>query len=156
MSAPEAYFSLRQLPALFWRHKGKMILFALVVMGGTVLGTVFGPHTYRSEAKLLVRLWRENTTVDPTATLGQAPVVAVPIARENEINSILEELTSRNLIVRVVDSVGPEAILGTTPPEPTLVLPMVLPPADCEEVALMATPSPPLPRAVWPSAARPI
>ncbi len=59
----------------------------------------------------------ENTTVDATATLGQTAVVTIPTARENEINSILEELTSRNLIVRVVDSVGPQAILGTAAPE---------------------------------------
>jgi uncharacterized protein involved in exopolysaccharide biosynthesis len=135
MPPAEVSLSLRQAPELVRRYKAKMALFALLVLGGTVLWTAFGPRTYRSEAKLLVRLGRENTTVDATATLGQAPVVSVPTARENEINSIIEELTSRNLIERVVDSVGPEAILGTEPPAA-----LALSAAD----AAAAEPNPPL------------
>jgi uncharacterized protein involved in exopolysaccharide biosynthesis len=118
MPAAEVNLSLRHTPEIVRRYAVQMALFAALVLSLTVAWTMYGPKTYRSEAKLLVRIGRENTTVDATATLGQSTVVAVPLARENEINSILEELTSRNLIDRVVDSVGPAAILGTAAPEP--------------------------------------
>jgi uncharacterized protein involved in exopolysaccharide biosynthesis len=93
-----------------------MIVFFLVVMAATALGTYLSPRSYRSQAKLFIRLGRENVTLDPTATLGQAAVVAVPPTRETEINSVIEILTSRDLIEKVVDAVGPEAILGEGPP----------------------------------------
>jgi len=95
-----------------------MVLVFSVVMALAVAGTVFMPRAYRSQAKLFVRLGRENAALDSTANFGQAPVVAVPISRENDINSALEILTSRFLIEKVVDSVGPEAILGRGEPAP--------------------------------------
>jgi uncharacterized protein involved in exopolysaccharide biosynthesis len=98
------------------RHEGKMALFFLFVMAATALGTYLAPRAYRSQAKLFIRLGRENVTIDPTATLGQAAVVAVPPTRDTEINSAIEILTSRDLIDKVVDAVGPEAILGDAAP----------------------------------------
>jgi uncharacterized protein involved in exopolysaccharide biosynthesis len=83
-----------------------------VVMTIAALVVIFMPRAYRSQAKLFVRLGRENAALDPTASFGQSPVVAVPASRENDINSALEILSSRFLIERVVDSVGPEAVLG--------------------------------------------
>src|SRR5262249_5440215 len=76
------------------------------------------PRAYRSQAKLFVRLGRENATLDPTATFGQAPVVAVPPSREHEINTAAEILKSRVLLEKVVDAIGPQAILDgrDTPP----------------------------------------
>jgi uncharacterized protein involved in exopolysaccharide biosynthesis len=115
---PEPGLSPSWLCRLAWRHKGKMALFSLAVLGAAVAVTLLSPKTYRSQAKLLVRLGRENTTLDATATLGQAPVVAVPSTREAELNSVLEVLTSRFLLEKVVDSVGPEAVLGQGPVAP--------------------------------------
>ena len=54
------------------RHKGKMTVAFLVVILGTAVYTIFSPRSYRSEAKLLLRLGRENVTLDPTATLESA------------------------------------------------------------------------------------
>ena len=99
-----------------WRNKGKVALFVTTVMTVTALYTFFGPRAYRSEAKLFLRLGRENSMLDATATFGQSPVVAVPQSRENEINSVIEILKSRNLIAKVVDSVGAAAVLGAEPP----------------------------------------
>ncbi|MBN1396299.1 MAG: hypothetical protein JW959_14845 [Pirellulales bacterium] len=59
-----------------------------------------------------MRLGRENATLDPTATLGQKPIVAVPQSRESEINSEVEILRSRALIEKVVDALGSEKIIG--------------------------------------------
>ena len=77
--------------------------------------TLFGPRTYSSEGKLLVRLGRENATLDPTATMGQEPTIVVPTSRTNEINSAVAILQSRVLLEKVVDCVGPEPILEGYP-----------------------------------------
>jgi uncharacterized protein involved in exopolysaccharide biosynthesis len=95
------------------RQKVKIALSFLLIMGGVAAFTLLSPKTYRSQAKLFLRLGRENATLDPTATLGQTPVVVVPATRENEINSVIEILKSRVLLEKVVAAVGPRIILGT-------------------------------------------
>jgi len=93
------------------RHKQKSVWFFVAVVTGTLLFTLFTPSEYRSEGKLFLRLGRENSTLDPTATLGQTPTVTLPSSRENEINSVVEILQSRVLFEKVVDSLGPDAIM---------------------------------------------
>jgi uncharacterized protein involved in exopolysaccharide biosynthesis len=92
-----------------------MALVFVGMMGAVTAGVLLMPRAYRSEAKLFVRLGRENVTLDPTTTLGEAPVVAVPQSRENDINSIIEILKSRVVAEKVVDAVGPRAVLGYAP-----------------------------------------
>ncbi len=96
----------------FSRHKKKAVLFFCAVFAGTVLFTLLVPRQYKSEGKLFVRLGRENATLDPTATLGQNPIVAIPQSREREINSVVEILHSRTLVEKVVDALGPKEIIG--------------------------------------------
>jgi uncharacterized protein involved in exopolysaccharide biosynthesis len=99
----------------FFRHKWLAVcVFLLIAAAGTAL-FVLTPPTYRSQAELLMRLGRENVTVDPTATVGQAPVVAVPQSRENEINSAIEILKSRALSEKVVTALGAKVVLGLAP-----------------------------------------
>src|SRR5262249_30636900 len=76
--------------------------------------------SYRSQAKLFLRLGRENVTIDPTATLGHNPVVAIPPNRENEVNSVIDLLKSQVLLEQVVAKLGPATILGRAdlPAEP--------------------------------------
>ena len=90
------------------RHKGKAVACFLAVTASVTLVVLLMPRTYQSEGKLLVRLGRENATLDPTVTLSQEAVVAVPISRESEINSVVEILQSRSLLEKVVDESGPE------------------------------------------------
>jgi len=111
--------TLRDVYIAVLRHKKKAILFFLTVMAIVTLATVLLPKTYRSEAKLFVRLGRENATLDPTAMLGEDTVVAIPPSRENEINSVAEMLKARLLVEEVVDTIGPEAILGSDGRSPT-------------------------------------
>jgi uncharacterized protein involved in exopolysaccharide biosynthesis len=110
--------SLHDFAAVLFRHKRRAGLFFIGVMIGVTAYTLFCPRVYRSQAKLFVRLGRENATLDPTATIGQAPVVAGLQSRENEINTAVEVLNSRLLLEKVVDSVGSSAILGGTEPRP--------------------------------------
>ena len=64
------------------------------------------PRTYYSEAKLKVN---PGNTLDPTSTTGQTVAYFEP--RENEINSVMEVLRSRNVTDGVVQLLGPAAIL---------------------------------------------
>jgi uncharacterized protein involved in exopolysaccharide biosynthesis len=96
------------------RHRNKAVSIFSVVIIGTVVAAVLWPRTYASQAKLLVRLGRENVTLDPTATMGQAPVVAVPTSLENNINSVIEVIRSRTLLEQLVDAFGPGMFLGQT------------------------------------------
>ena len=93
------------------RHRQKSAWFFGIVVAGTLAYTLLSPSEYRSEGKLFLRLGRENSTLDPTATLGQNTTVTVPSSRENEINSVVEILQSRMLFEKVVDSLGPEVVL---------------------------------------------
>jgi uncharacterized protein involved in exopolysaccharide biosynthesis len=107
--------SLREICQTLFRHKKKIALVVLLIVTTAAGITLFIPRAYRSQAKLLIRLGRENAALDPTVTLGQAPVVAVPTSREDDINSALEILTSRFLLERVVDAIGAQTILGRNP-----------------------------------------
>jgi polysaccharide biosynthesis protein PslE len=104
--------TLRDVCRRLLRHWRKSAAFFFVVVGAVAAFTLSSPKEYRSEAKLFLRLGRENATLDPTATLGQNPTVTVPLSRENEINSVVEILQSRVLFEKVVDSLGPNAILN--------------------------------------------
>ena len=104
--------SLRNLYYVLFRHKWKMILFFLTIMVIVVVGTLYSPEIYRSEAKLLVRLGRESVTLDPTATTGK--IINVSRSRESEVNLELEILKSRELAEKVVDYIGPEAFSKRT------------------------------------------
>src|SRR5437868_12515154 len=95
------------------KHKKKVAACLLLVMGAASAFILLGPRAYISQAMLLVRLGRENATLDTTTTLGNAPVIAVPQNRENDINSVIEIIKSRILFEKVVDTIGPDVILGT-------------------------------------------
>ncbi len=101
--------SLRDLYYVLFRHKWKIVLFFFAVVITVTVGTLLCAKVYRSEATLLVRLGRESVSLDPTATTGQ--VIQISRSRENEINSEVEILKSRDLLEKVVDSIGPEVFL---------------------------------------------
>jgi polysaccharide biosynthesis protein PslE len=95
------------------RHRGKLLVFGcLMLVGAVVLGAMW-PKTYRSEAKLYVRLGRENVGMDATASLGHE-IQGLQISREEELNTVVELLRSRSLLEKVVDAVGPETVLNPT------------------------------------------
>ena len=65
----------------------------------------------------MVRLGKESVSLDPTATTGQ--VANVEPEFENEINSELSILKSRDLAEKVVDIFGPDIFLSGSPPSDT-------------------------------------
>jgi uncharacterized protein involved in exopolysaccharide biosynthesis len=112
MKAGEGNLSLRKLTILLWRHRIAILSVGSLVFLLAIIWTSITPRRYQSQAKLLVRLGRENATLDPTSTLGQGPAIAVPNSREEEINSVIEIVQSRPLLEHVVDTLTPEVIVG--------------------------------------------
>jgi polysaccharide biosynthesis protein PslE len=115
--------STHEIPArdflrIIYRHKGKAFCFFTATMLAVAAYAFYFPKTYRSEAKLFVKLGRENAGLDATTTLGQAPSVSVPIGREEEINTEVEILGTDSLLLKVVDKIGPPAILAQTSGSP--------------------------------------
>lgn len=107
---PEQEFTVADLLAIWRRRRRAMlgVLAATVLL--TVVGSLVWPKRYRSESRLLVRVGRENATLDPAASIGAAAVVASPTSREEEIASIVDVFLSRPMIERVIDVVGAEKL----------------------------------------------
>ncbi|MCA9189516.1 MAG: hypothetical protein KDA99_28025, partial [Planctomycetales bacterium] len=91
------------------RHRWRIAVAVIVVPLFALLALRFWPRTYESEAKLLVRIGHENVTLDPTATTGET--VMFQKQQEEEVNSVVEILNSRETVQRVVDALGPDEIL---------------------------------------------
>jgi uncharacterized protein involved in exopolysaccharide biosynthesis len=103
---------LRRVMTRHWRLSAGFLVASVVV---TTLVLWLAPRSYRSESKLYVRMGRESASLDPTAVIGRsAASTPMPTMRENEINSVTEILLSNVLLERLVDSIGPRAILDGT------------------------------------------
>jgi len=98
------------LRAVF-RHRYRCGIFFAMSVVIAILVTALMPRTYRSEAKLFLRLGRENVALDPTATLGESSPIQVPGSREQEIKTVVELLGDRILSEQVVDQLTPAVIL---------------------------------------------
>ena len=104
-------FTLHLSRAIF-RFRYRAGIFFLLSVSLAVLVTAFTPREYRSEAKLFVRLGRENVALDPTATLGEPIPIQVPSSREQEIKTVVELLNNRSLSEQVVRELTPAAVLN--------------------------------------------
>ena len=94
MATNDSTLGLSDLRLAVVRHKKKAFAtFCLIVIVAAAVA-VLAPKRYHSGSLLLVRLGKENATLDPTVTLGPEPVVAVPASREGELNSIVEIVKS--------------------------------------------------------------
>jgi polysaccharide biosynthesis protein PslE len=98
------------------KRRKPTVIFTFLLVSATVAVVTFSlPRAYRSEGKMFFRLGRENVTLDPSVTLGQEPTVFLPQSRENEMNTIVEILSGRTMLGRVVDAVGAPVILRGKP-----------------------------------------
>ncbi len=109
---PRPEMTFRDIYVAVYTQRKKAIAVFLTVMALTVLITLMTPKAYVSRSKLFVRLGRENAMLGPAATLGEEPMIALPMSRESEIASVAEMLTSRGILDRVVEEIGPDVILN--------------------------------------------
>ncbi|QDT38640.1 GumC family protein [Stratiformator vulcanicus] len=99
--------------AAVWRHRFKSLIVFASLMGLIVFAVMVTPRTYRSEAKLFVRIGGESIKLDPTATTAQT--ISVYESRESELNSVLDVLHSRILLEEVAASIGTDVLLHDAP-----------------------------------------
>lgn len=103
----------RDVFRVLFRHKGKMVVFFGTTMALVVVGLIFLPRSYTSDARLFVRLGKESVGLDPTAAMNQT--VNLAESRESEINSEMEILRSRVLLEDVVEHLGSAYVLSPVP-----------------------------------------
>lgn len=86
-------------------------IFLSLLMGWVAL--IVWPRSYESEAKLILRIGRESVALDPTATTSQT--LMLQKTQEEEVNSALEILSSRQIAERIVEELGASAIISGSP-----------------------------------------
>ncbi len=101
--------SLRDILAVLFCQFWGMALVAGAIFVTVAVATFMSQEIFQSKAKIMLRIGRENVSVD-AAVVG--PTMNISRTRESEINSELSILTSRDVVGRVVDSLGVNVVLG--------------------------------------------
>src|ERR1700730_5778994 len=98
---PERLPTLRDIATPLFRHRKLVLLTFLSLVLGTLLGIILLPKDYQAEMKILVKRERVDAAVSPgrDAALANSGDVT-----EEELNSEVELLKSRDLLERVVVS----------------------------------------------------
>src|SRR5215510_5179281 len=98
---PSAGLKLDDIYYVIFRHKWKIVIFAVLGFIAAIGIYSSTPPVYASEAKLLIRYVLESKTVNPVGTADQ---VRSPDSRgDNIISSELEIINSTDLVTNVVD-----------------------------------------------------
>jgi uncharacterized protein involved in exopolysaccharide biosynthesis len=104
LTLPEAWLQ-HDLVRPLLNHSLLAIGFFCLVGTLVLVALLLCPKTYESEAKLFVRVGRENAALDPTAATGQ--IMSVHATRKVEINSIVDHLGSRILVEKTLGQLDP-------------------------------------------------
>ncbi len=105
---------LRDYIRTIFRHKGKVLFYNSLVLAFAIAVILWWPREYRSEAKVWIKIGRENSKLDPTAATGET-ISIQENDREDEIKSVIDIVGSRGVAERVVDELGPQVVLGDEP-----------------------------------------
>jgi len=97
--------TLRDLAAPVFRQQRLAALIFFGVFFGALLSVLFLPRNYEAEMKILVNRDRVDTVVTPDPNAAEV-VAPVPAVSEEDINSEVELLKSRDLLESVVAASG--------------------------------------------------
>src|ERR1051326_1231010 len=98
--------SLRDGASAVFRRRGLVLFIFMAVIAGTILVTLLLPNRYDSRMKILVKNQRVDVAITPEATSGlNSPTVDNDVS-ENQINSEIELLTSKDILTQVVNETG--------------------------------------------------
>ncbi len=111
---PTNSIMIRDYVESIYRHRGKLLLYNLAIVLLTIGLVMIWPREYRSEAKLWIKIGRENSRLDPTASTGET-ISIQENDREDEIKSVIDIMGSRGVVEGTVDLLGPKVVLGDEP-----------------------------------------
>ncbi len=107
---PPPGITLGDVYYILFRHKWLIAILSLVALAAAIVGLVFWPIPYQSEARVLIKYVKETKPPEQTATDSQ---VTSPDSRGlNIINSEIEILTSLDLASNVVEVLTPARVLA--------------------------------------------
>ena len=104
---PSSLASYVEVP---FRHKRTIITSVLLAMLVGWLAILVWPRQYESQAKLKIRVGRSSVALDPTVTTGQTMLMQKTV--EEEVITTLDVLGSRQVLTKVVDKIGADAVLS--------------------------------------------
>ncbi len=101
--------SIRDILLILFKRKAVIIGFflALCLVSFTILKVV--PPTYTATSKILIKIGREDVYT-PSVTTDAFVSPLISSAREEQLNSEVQIITSEALISKLVDKMGPEGI----------------------------------------------
>ena len=98
--------SIRDGAVAVFRRKAVVLFIFLAVVLGTAVITFLLPNKYDSRMKILVKNQRVDVAITPEQTNGSAASAVENEVSENQINSEIELLTSKDLLTQVVTDTG--------------------------------------------------
>jgi uncharacterized protein involved in exopolysaccharide biosynthesis len=102
----QANVSLRDIASVVFRHKLLICVTFLTVAAGTAVVTFMMPNQYESRMKILVKNTRADVPITPERTSGLNGAAPEAEVSENQINSEIELLTSKDLLNQIVTECG--------------------------------------------------
>ncbi len=111
---------LRDLLGVIFKHKKKIIFIFLAVSSVTAIVTLLIPPTYEAKSNILIKVGREHISRAETGDLRPS----IFFTPDGAVSSEMQIMTSRDLISRVIKTIGPEkmysqflssSLLGGTP-----------------------------------------
>jgi uncharacterized protein involved in exopolysaccharide biosynthesis len=111
MPKPKRNLTLREMVERAYKTLPMILLFWMGTMLLALFVILFWPRTYASTAKLFLQRGRESVGLDPTASTGQT-VALQQLGRDSEIKSAIDVIGSRGLLVKVVEELTPDVVLG--------------------------------------------
>src|SRR5712691_8054308 len=98
--------SLRDGAGALFRRRALVLSIFLIVVVGTAIVTFLLPNKYESRTKILVKNQRVDVAITAEQTGGAPPPTVENEVSENQINSEIELLTSKDLLTEVVKECG--------------------------------------------------
>ncbi len=102
----QANVSIRDVAGVVFRHKLLICVTFLTVAIGTAVVTFLMPNSYESRMKILVKNTRADVLITPERTSGLNGTAPESDVTENQINSEIELLSSKDLLNQVVTECG--------------------------------------------------
>lgn len=105
IKSEQSALSVRDATSVWFRHKLLLVVTFLTIAVGTAVGTFMLPNEYESRMKILVKNLRAEVPITPERTTGTYGAQGNDVS-ENQINSEIELLTSKDLLNQVVSECG--------------------------------------------------